>query len=209
MTKRLFTIVLNFVCIILIYNFTYAVPVQWNFTDGGNGHYYEMVTDPLFWSEAKIEAETKGGYLATITSQAETDWIVNTFDLGDYAYWLGGYQDLSDPSYSEPDGGWKWITGELWAYTNWQPGLEPNDNYYDPVTGQYYGEHHLEFNDRPSYGTKGLWNDFTGDRDVRQYFVEWNENPDPVPEPSTVLLFCFGIIGFAGTKKMLLDKHTK
>ena len=36
-----------------------------------------------------------------------------------------GFQDLNDPMYSEPGGGWKWITGEPWVYTNWLIG-EPN-----------------------------------------------------------------------------------
>ena len=41
-------------------------------------------------------------------------------------YWLGGFQDLTSPNYSEPSGGWTWVTGEPWSYTNWFPG-EPNN----------------------------------------------------------------------------------
>ena len=25
--------------------------------------------------------------------------------------WIGLYQDLNDPNYSEPAGGWKWVNG--------------------------------------------------------------------------------------------------
>jgi hypothetical protein len=31
--------------------------------------------------------------------------------------WIGGYQDSNA---SEPEGGWNWVTGEPWIYTNWQ-----------------------------------------------------------------------------------------
>ena len=41
-------------------------------------------------------------------------------------YWLGGFQDTNDPGYYEPDGAWKWVTGEPWSYANWKLG-EPND----------------------------------------------------------------------------------
>jgi hypothetical protein len=41
---------------------------------------------------------------------------------------LGGYQDRMSAEYSEPAGGWRWITGEPWNFTNWGSG-EPNDAY--------------------------------------------------------------------------------
>jgi hypothetical protein len=36
---------------------------------------------------------------------------------------LGGYQP---PGSSEPDGGWTWVTGEAWDYTNWAGGQPDN-----------------------------------------------------------------------------------
>jgi gliding motility-associated-like protein len=46
------------------------------------------------------------------------------------AFWLGLYQDTNDTeNYSEPDGGWKWVNGQLLkdtGYSNWWNG-EPND----------------------------------------------------------------------------------
>ena len=43
-------------------------------------------------------------------------------------YWLGGRQNPSASDYSEPGGGYRWLTGEQLsgAYENWAPG-EPND----------------------------------------------------------------------------------
>jgi hypothetical protein len=98
--------------------------IQWRIEDGGNGHWYELVyVEPDFcWGEAKIEAELQGGYLATITSQGEQDFLeANVFDSSVWM-WIGGYQDLSDPDYSEPGGGWKWVTGEPMDYTHWYSG---------------------------------------------------------------------------------------
>jgi hypothetical protein len=60
----------------------YAVPVQWSVADGGNGHYYEVVSVPesIIWSDAKIAAEASGGYLATITSSQENEFVFNLTD---------------------------------------------------------------------------------------------------------------------------------
>src|SRR5262249_27254398 len=41
-------------------------------------------------------------------------------------HWIGGYQDRGAPDYSEPAGGWRWVTGGKWDYTNWNGG-EPNN----------------------------------------------------------------------------------
>jgi len=68
-----------------------------------------------------------GGHLATITSEAENAFIYglasnnialwhslpNGCVLGP---WLGGTQPTGS---SEPGGGWRWVTGETWSYTNW------------------------------------------------------------------------------------------
>ena len=92
----------------------YASPVKW--TD--NGHYYEYTltgynpSHPLFWEDAKVAAESKGGYLATITSSAEDTFIWNNVSGGQLLHsWLGGYQPVWS---AEPDGGWRWVTGEKW-----------------------------------------------------------------------------------------------
>ena len=63
---------------------------------------------------------------ATITSQAENDFVYSLFGTNDAAWgnngggddgpWFGGVQP--DGSV-EPDGGWTWVTGEPWTYTSW------------------------------------------------------------------------------------------
>ena len=50
-------------------------------------HYYEAVSvsSGITWSEANAQASQTGGYLATMTSQAENDFIFNLID--DTVYW--------------------------------------------------------------------------------------------------------------------------
>ena len=101
-------------------------PVQWRIADGGNGHWYQLVFEGHpSWTQARLLAEQRGGYLATLTSQVEND-LAGRLSRGLPAMLLGGFQDRSSPTYSEPAGGWRWITDEPWSFTNWGAG-EPNN----------------------------------------------------------------------------------
>ncbi len=52
-----------------------AQAVQWKQSEGGNGHWYVGVPGLHHWTEAKPLAESVGGYLLTLTSQSEADWV--------------------------------------------------------------------------------------------------------------------------------------
>ena len=66
--------------------------VQWSVADGGNGHWYEYRFGPdnwISWHQAKVVTESMtlggvSGHLVTLTSQAESDFVVqvmlDTFD---------------------------------------------------------------------------------------------------------------------------------
>jgi hypothetical protein len=80
----------------------------------------------ILWDDAQALAEAAGGYLATITSADENAWVTaNLLPLivgtggGRLGPWIGGFQDTNSPSYSEPAGGWTWVTGEPWDYAAW------------------------------------------------------------------------------------------
>src|SRR5688572_27850883 len=51
--------------------------VEWRAVDGGNGHGYEAVLAPqgISWTQARDAADALGGYLATITSAAENEFV--------------------------------------------------------------------------------------------------------------------------------------
>jgi hypothetical protein len=141
-----------------------------------NGHYYELVADSnINWSAARdaasgmtLDGDLCNGYLTTITSQEENDFIVATFGKGALHHkWIGAFQDTQ---YSATvNDGWQWITGEPWNYTNWNPS-EPNNLGYPD-----YG-----YEDAVTYwnnGNDGKWNDAPSEWDKYLdggYVVEYN-----------------------------------
>jgi formylglycine-generating enzyme required for sulfatase activity len=102
---------------------------------------YQVVTGSYTWAEAKVDAETRGAHLATITSASEWNAICSVVPDIPCGLWLGGSDE-------EQEGVWRWVTGEPWGYTRWQP-LEPDGN-----TSQNW----LEIWADPSNSDR-LWND--------------------------------------------------
>ena len=113
----------------------------------------------------------------TVTSQAETDFLLSALGASEIQHaWTGAYQDRNAPEYSEPGGGWKWITGELWDYTNWEPASgEPNN-----VGGI---EDYVDFHGA-SPSVPGSWADVRSDPPGNhyKYVIE------AVPEPSSIFI---------------------
>ena len=112
-----------------------ADPIEWPLAGGGNGHYYAAVRFSgyfMTWEESRAEAASLtwngyAGHLATITSPTEDAWLLEHVESA-LGCFLGGFQA---PNSQEPSGGWQWVTGEEWAYSNWAPG-EPNNSYSGP-----------------------------------------------------------------------------
>ena len=89
-----------------------------------NHHYYQSFHGDCTWEDAYKKASSHTfngvkGYLASVTSQDEYDFLVNSLFV--YDYWIGGYRDTTQLK-APPDFGWRWATGEPWGFTNW------NDN---------------------------------------------------------------------------------
>ena len=102
--------------------------VQWRVEDGGNGHWYRIVSSGQTFQNAKTQAESMGGHLATITSAGEQQFIAASVASGTNFLnaWIGLAQD---PGSAEPAGGWRWVTGEaLGPYSNWWMGVPQPDN---------------------------------------------------------------------------------
>jgi len=145
-------------CEVPVYTFD-DVPVKvvrWDTSDeftlaNGETHTYEVVYLPeggINWVQARYLAEEAGGYLATVTSDEEAEFLLSL--VQDEKYWfqwdethnyimngpfLGGYQPAGS---DEPDGNWQWVSGEPFDYTNWaydgmagdedsRPNDQPND----------------------------------------------------------------------------------
>ena len=151
--------------------------VHWSVASGGNGHWYAVMDREMYWEEAIEEAKQsvvahRPGYLATITSYAENEFIRNRVTTQTHqqsvidAFWLGGY--ISDSS-------WQWKTGEPFVFENWSL-YEPN-NLEDETAISIWGPNNWGERHRP-----GQWNNLLPDGTINRLHriwsvVEWGE-PD-------------------------------
>jgi hypothetical protein len=172
------------------------------FASAATGHYYEFVSAPgIDWRTAFFAAQSRyyqghRGYLATITSAAETSALKGRFPG---QYWMGA-KNLGE-------GDWRWAngpefdqafwqgnaSGTAFGYANWL--VNQPDNYknaYRPI-----GENYAVF-----YGGSGLWNDLDvagSGASVAGYLVEYGGE-----ETCTATLFATGTVtitvGGAATK---------
>lgn len=165
---------------------------QWS----GNGHFYGIVLPgvPINWGAARLDALARGGYVATLTSEAENAFVANLADSpiywregGSFGPWIGLYhEDGVEPHAT----GWKWVTGETTTYTNWSSDApEPNN-----VGGHENYAHLYSLGD----GRHDTWNDL-GDNDPAcpiSYVLE----VDAVPEPTTMIAMGLGLATLARRK---------
>lgn len=157
-----------------------AAPIQWTVATGGNDHFYDAVafTDGLMsWEQARLAAAQMQwlgatGHLATFNTSEENAWVWVSLANPD-SFFLGGRQ--TDGSV-EPGGGWHWITGEPWVYTNWNVS-EPNN----VASGPTGVENCLQF--VGGSNPPGMWNDADEAPGARGYVVEFE--PAPVPNEYT------------------------
>jgi hypothetical protein len=132
---------------------------------------YQIVSGSFTWEQAKADAESRGGHLATITNVGESGFIQNMVDglqVKDN-YWLGGTDAGSE-------GNWRWLTGETWSFSHWDPtGGEPNNS-----SG---GENYLNLWGSPGNMWQmkyGYWNDYINDDAVKMsYILEFGYPTDP------------------------------
>ena len=135
-----------------------AQAVQWTEAEGGNGHWYAEGELVGCWTDAVAAAETLGGHLPCIGSAGENDFFAGV--VSGYT-WLGLFQDLDSPDFSEPDGGWTWITGEPFTFVNWGAG-EPNDGVGEADDwGEFWPDSHQ-------------WNDLENCTGGRRIAIEWS-----------------------------------
>jgi len=133
-------------------------------TNSANGHSYQRFDVANTWSQAKDACVSQGGYLATITSQAENDWVWSKFGVspayyaGILGFWLGGNDAATE-------GQWMWVTGESWSYSNWDTGQPDNAG----GRGQNYAA---------MWSNGGSWDDggLPYSDEPASYLCEWNSS---------------------------------
>jgi hypothetical protein len=169
-------------------------PIAWDSGEGNNGHVYELVLEDAYlsWDEAQSRAVDRGGYLTSLTSSFENGFVTDqlvapsynviTAPANGFGPWIGGYQDTSAGDYSEPAGGWRWVSGEAWDWTNWDPGSpdEGCGGYDENVT-------HIN-------SIEGDWNDLAANglcsnSTVWSYVIEWSAdcNGDGIADYGQIL----------------------
>jgi uncharacterized repeat protein (TIGR02543 family) len=135
--------------------------IQWREEDGGNGHWYGLVSYNSTWHQARDNAALHSfggstGHLASITSLEECTFVRNCLDLSSRT-WLGAYQPSG---VLEPAGGWAWLTGEPWNFTYWSSGQPDN------AGGTEHYLHQLE--------KYGQWDDVPGTYSCPAYLLEYS-----------------------------------
>lgn len=155
-----------------------------------NQHFYKAVTpaQPITWGLSRELAEADSydgvpGYLATITSQQENDFITNRIENANNI-WIGGSDAASE-------GTWRWVTGPegleddglgrvFWVggtdgtaigFASWDPGNEPNNG--GSSGNQDYALTNWESAGNP--GTRGLWDDQSDTQANEGYLVEFSQ----------------------------------
>jgi len=105
--------------------------------DDGTPHWYVPVAVPsgITWDQAHAAAKAAGGYLASITSAKENDfvsqlvgqdsrlWHLNPSTQRYIGPWIGAVQPPGSP---EPGGNWQWTTVEPFAFSSWAVGQPDN-----------------------------------------------------------------------------------
>ena len=143
-----------------------------------NGHLYQYISGSFTWSAAKTAAEGRTaygstGYLATITSSAENNFVYQRIS-GDG--WLGT-NDI------ETEKTWKWVTGPEAGTSYFQE--NPSDGGGSAISGRYHSWASDEPNDYGSgedcgymYASQGgNWNDFPCSA-LQGYVVEFGADGD-------------------------------
>lgn len=114
------------------------------YTNPTTGNRY-FLTTPDTWLGAQEQAETLGGNLVTIDTDAENQWLFDTFGSG--RMWIG----LNDsPIYGNTEGNYQWLGGETIADASWWNAA--TDNVLHTSEGE-------DFTETNFAGTPGLWND--------------------------------------------------
>lgn len=176
-----------------------AVPVQWTTASGGNGHYYDVNLTPLAFNNALTSAAATShagqqGYLATVTSQGEQDFIYALFlAAGGGVGWLGATDEAVQ-------GMWQWVTGPemgqafYQSFDNWWGYSGGYATGYSAFAGGepngWYSENGLELG---RFGSN--WNDLNAGAAISSV-IEYggmNAAPAPVPLPAAAPLLLGGV----------------
>lgn len=173
-----------------------------------NGHYYEYVATPSTFEAALAAASASSydgrrGYLATVTSDAERDFIFANVTQADH--WLAG-------SDSDVEGTWRWVAGPESGQVFWQDGTTLTYASWGTTPGFPAEPNNVGDEDGVIAnfgGNRVYWNDGAL-ANVTGYLVEYSPVAAAVPEPATwaMMISGFGMAGIALRRRRKADVRT-
>ena len=165
--------------------------VPWETTAGGNNHEYALAATGANWAAHQATAESLGGYLATMKTEAENAFVTDNILHLTSNHWMGLYD--ADGDNGDFRIGWEWVGGDPLEYDSeegWQEWVNWADGQPDGYTGGNWGGYaHI-------HGSDGKWRDWQGGANY------WAVYERPVPEPGTLLLMLCGV-ATVGLKRRL------
>lgn len=195
-----------------------ANPVKWSIADGGNDHWYDVVSCPsdltteeiskaislmgsqyavigntgIGWHEANIVASLRGCRLATIQSQAENAFIFSL--INDPKYWDGGagpwFGGGQDLNSSDYfEPDGAWIWVNNYITYQYEPMVYTNWYDFEPNNdGGYENVTHF-CTEGSSLAPSPYWNDRPSNIPCNSFVVEY----EYVPAPGALLLGSMGM----------------
>lgn len=177
-------------------NFNLGTAIQ-----GPNGHYYDILPTKTDWNTAKTNAEKSSyygmtGYLATVTSQAENDFIAQKLNTDS---WMGGsdnYQAINAalgfqkyPNQAAAEGNWYWVTGPeagtpFFIGTGSNPTTLTYANFSAGEPNNYNGN---EDSTEMFASGGGHWNDLLANQFSLPAVIEYNGDPSLKITSSTTI----------------------
>ena len=123
-------------------------------TNEDNGHCYRINDSSLTFAAARDACSAAGGYLVSVTSEAEDDFVHALLEAD---HWLGASDGRGDAS--EGVGSYTWLSGDEWDYSNWVDG-QPNavaTNCADEDSGANCFEHCAYQEESGGWIDRGCW----------------------------------------------------
>ena len=196
-------------------------------------HYYAKIEGTMNWTEAyniatSLRWNGMQGYLATITSEAEHNFIYQS--LGSIEGWIGAAAILNaeNSKYNEKNIAWQTADNEIklgWSYGydtdndnnikqywTWVAGPEAGQKIFDGYTNFSDGEPNNSTHEafaEYGYGYGGMWNDYANDNtNIEGYYIEFGgfeDEQEATPPVSLVNTFKWKDYDFRNIKSEITD----
>ena len=124
---------------------------------------YEFISGTFTWHQAKLDAQARGGHLATVGSASEWDQIKPL--VSGHKVWLGATDERIE-------GVWEWIDGTPFGFQAWSAGNPNNASWGTPPPVQNYLASDPDL----------LWDDADPDEIRVSYILEKNTTTTTVTE---------------------------